>query len=233
MKIVALETSAQPGQLALVEDTTVVGYERLAASRRTTETYAVVLDRLLKQVGWRPRDVDLFAVSKGPGSFTGLRIGVTAAKVFAYATGCQLMGLSTLELLANQAFVTNGPSASVWAVVDAQRRQCFVAEFKIDSESGRVRSESDVFIVDQPSWFQQLPRRTSVTGCGLVKVSVETLTHLDVSPPETWEPSAIELAGLAARHFEAGIRCDAWGLLPEYGRRSAAEEKHRARRTES
>ena len=73
---------------------------------------------LLKQVGWRPDDVQLVAVSVGPGSFTGLRVGVTAAKVFAYAVGAEVLGVDTLEAIAA---ASPDDVAEVSAVIDAQR----------------------------------------------------------------------------------------------------------------
>ena len=66
-------------------------------TQRSAQSLAPAIEALLTQVGWLPRDVQLVAVSVGPGSFTGLRVGVTTAKVFAYAVGAEVLGIDTLE----------------------------------------------------------------------------------------------------------------------------------------
>lgn len=86
MRVLALDTSTGCGSLALLEDTTVIYQSRFADSRRTAQTFSVALDDALRGVAWEPRSIGLVATTNGPGSFTGLRISVTAAKFFAYAT---------------------------------------------------------------------------------------------------------------------------------------------------
>ena len=93
MKILALETSVQPGSIALLEGSVTVYSSAFPTTGRTTQSFAVEMKAALTQTGWNPSQVDLFAVSQGPGSFTGLRIGVTAAKTFAFASESQVLGV--------------------------------------------------------------------------------------------------------------------------------------------
>ena len=123
MKIIALETSTQPGSIAASVNGTVEIERNLPASQKTAESFAGELQRLLCELGWAPSDVDAIAVCEGPGSFTGLRIGVTAAKTFAYATGTSIVAPSTMRVLARQA--DTEPDNEVWCVTDAQRREIF------------------------------------------------------------------------------------------------------------
>src|SRR5690606_6005893 len=104
MKILAFETSGLLGSVALLETAegkVVSAVEReTPADQRTARSLLPTTHRLLSDHGWRPADVELIAVTTGPGSFTGLRIGVVGAKTFAYAVGAKLVGVHTLAALA-------------------------------------------------------------------------------------------------------------------------------------
>jgi tRNA threonylcarbamoyladenosine biosynthesis protein TsaB len=179
------------------------------------------LQEALRQAGWSPRQVDLFAICRGPGSFTGLRIAVTAAKVYAYAMGCQVLGLNTLEVVAAQAADHAGPR--LWAVLDAQRGQLFAARFQVVEGQPDFKAETQVLDVD--SWLAQLRAGDTVTGPGLRGCHGRVPQGVRVVDPNEWAPQAATLGRLAWRQFTAGKRQDVWSLIPEYFRLSAAEEK--------
>ncbi len=109
-RILALETSGTSGSVAALEGDRLLAEVSLAPSLRSARSLAPGIAKLLAEVGWKPRDVGIVAVTTGPGSFTGLRVGLTTAKSFAYAVGAQVLGINTLEVLAEQ------------APADAQRR---------------------------------------------------------------------------------------------------------------
>src|SRR5262245_21398293 len=134
MRTIAIETSGRVGSVAALkcegDRADILGEIILGEDQRTAQRLAPAIRELLSDVSWSPADVELVAVAVGPGSFTGLRIGVTAAKSFAYAVGAQIVGVNTLAVLAAQA----PPSAApLWTVMDAQRRELFAARFT-DSE---------------------------------------------------------------------------------------------------
>lgn len=104
-RILALETSSTSGSLALADESgRLLAQRRLPRRPRVAQTLIPAIDEMFRAAGWRPSDVGLVAVVHGPGSFTGLRVGVTAAKTFAYALRIDLLGVDTLEVLAWQAF---------------------------------------------------------------------------------------------------------------------------------
>src|SRR5271163_2151267 len=96
-RILALETSELTGSVAAAADGNVLAELQLDPQQRSAQSLAPAIRALLAQVGWQPADIDLLAVTIGPGSFTGLRVGVATAKVFAYACGAEVLGISTLE----------------------------------------------------------------------------------------------------------------------------------------
>lgn len=101
MRILALETTDRIGSVAALSGSNPLLQLALHSGQRSAQALAPAVRDLLEQVGWMPDEVELVAVSVGPGSFTGLRVGVTMAKVFAYAVGAEVLGINTLEAIAN------------------------------------------------------------------------------------------------------------------------------------
>jgi tRNA threonylcarbamoyladenosine biosynthesis protein TsaB len=220
MNTIALETSTQPGAVALLDDDRVVYEAPLPERRPTTETFAMQLRDGMQAAGWKPAQVDLFAVCEGPGSFTGLRIGIMAAKAFAYATGCQLVAVNTLEVIASRIAMRYG---EIWAVLDAQRQQLFVAQYGL--QAGQVTELSPTQLVSARDWLAGLPSGTKVTGPGLRRWAELLPDHVNLVPEPLWAVQASQLGRLARQRHACGQTADLWTLIPRYYRPSAAEEK--------
>ncbi|MDZ7620856.1 MAG: tRNA (adenosine(37)-N6)-threonylcarbamoyltransferase complex dimerization subunit type 1 TsaB, partial [Patescibacteria group bacterium] len=170
-----------------------------------------------------PRDVQLVAVTVGPGSFTGLRVGVTAAKLFAYAVGAEVLGIDTLETIAARC----PPDVDrLWTAVDAQRGEWVVRQFARSTGVWPVPLEPAELVDSQP-WLASLPAGSVVLGPVLRKVAGGLPAGIRCLDAEQWLPTAAEVALLASRDYAAGRRDDLWTLLPRYSRPSAAEEKLR------
>lgn len=226
MRILALETSSSSGSIALFDDDRLVADSDLAAfelrrGQRTAQSLAPALQSILRKAAWDPPDVQLIAVTDGPGSFTGLRAGVTTAKVFAYATGAEVVAVNTLEVVAAQAHVV---SDRLWVVMDAQRQQLFVALFAL-SVAAQPRVILATQILDNDVWLQHLGTADFVTGTGLDKLAQRVQSDVQIVPKEAWAPRAVTLGGLALAKYRSGVRSDFWKLAPQYFRKSAAEEK--------
>lgn len=167
---------------------------------------------LLKEGGLLVSDLDALAVGLGPGSFTGLRIGVTAAKVLAYATGRPLFGLDSMELLARSA---DQRVERVAAVVDAQRGEVAVAEFQRDAPPGPLVRLGPTRVVPRSDFLLNLDPKTTVAGASAGWAG----------PIGPAVPSAEALADLALEAVRRGQAEDLWFLEPTYARPSVAEEK--------
>ena len=221
MRILALETTEKIGSVAAATDDNLLAELNLGSTQRSAQSLAPAMLALLKQVGWRPDDVQLVAVSVGPGSFTGLRVGVTAAKVFAYSVGADVLGVDTLETIA-----TASPDdvGEVSAVIDAQRGQLAGRRFARRPD-GWFQPLGPERLVDVDAWLRELPPGIAVTGPALVKLADRLPMHVRTLDPRCWPPRASVVARLAARDYSLGRRDDLWRLVPHYCRRSAAEEK--------
>ncbi|MCA9217987.1 MAG: tRNA (adenosine(37)-N6)-threonylcarbamoyltransferase complex dimerization subunit type 1 TsaB [Planctomycetales bacterium] len=223
MKIIALETSTQPGSIAAVEDGRVAFDRSLPTSEQTAESFAVAWQEMLRTLEWKPNSIDGIAVCEGPGSFTGLRIGITAAKTFHYVTNAAVLAPSTMSVLAHQAALTE-PGQSVWCVLDAQRGEVFAAKYTmIDS---RELYESIATKIFSPADFVRAVEADDiVTGTGLRRIDQTLLNPNAICPESAWTPTAATLALCGTQMLQRGHIADAWRLVPQYYRKSAAEEK--------
>src|SRR5262245_23721817 len=102
-RILILETSSRVGQVALAEGETLRGVRRLDEAGRHARDLAPAVRGLLAEAGWTAKMLDAVIVSRGPGSYTGLRVGIMSAKALAYATGCALVAIETFTAIARQA----------------------------------------------------------------------------------------------------------------------------------
>lgn len=216
MRILALETSGFSGEVALLEGDNVVYQTLLTEGQRTAQSLAPGIAAALATTGWRASDLGLVAVTIGPGSFTGLRVGVTTAKTFAYAAGCEVLGIDTLDVVAAQAPLVAG--RGLWAVIDAQRAQLFAKHYV--SGEQRWQGTTPAHIVSGDDWLQQLGDDMA-TGEGLKRFPP---AH-NVVARALWQPRAATVGKLAWREYQSGRRDDLWTLAPHYLRASAAEEK--------
>lgn len=225
MRILALETSSLTGSVAVLEDDHVLGQTRLDPQQRTAQAFAPAIVRQLAEVTWRPQDLQLIAVTVGPGSFTGLRIGVTAARTLAYAVGAQVIGLNTLQVLAAQA---PADIADVWAVLSAQRQQLYAGRYR-RHESG-WETVRDTEIVDIEPWLRALATGPALTGGGLAKLRDRLPAGVLLVDEANWDPQAVTVGRLGYLAYQSGKRDDLWTITPQYYRKSAAEEVWEAKR---
>jgi tRNA threonylcarbamoyladenosine biosynthesis protein TsaB len=249
MRILALETSSQAGSVALAENDTAIAERMLAASARSAQSLAPGISELLATIGWGVRHIDLVAVTVGPGSFTGLRVGVATAKTLAYALQARVVGLNTLEVIAAQAVCD---CQRLSAVIDAQRGELFEATFERDADravdSGSIASAEGVAITDKAhtialwrmtgaprivstnEWLKELSSDAAVSGPALGKLHAHVPAGVRMVEQSAWSPRAATVAALAWRRHLAERYDDLWKLAPLYLRKSAAEEKWEARR---
>lgn len=221
MLILALETSGFGGTIALLDDEEVLGERTLDAQRRHAQTLVPEIQSLLREQGRRPADCKVIAVSIGPGSFTGLRVGITCAKTMAYATGAQLAGVPTFPCLA-----AGCPQDvnDVQVIMNAQRQEVFVGRYR-RIESGDWAESQALTIQRASKWQASLQADDVVTGPGLENIAQEVSQRCRVLPCEFWQPSARWVGRLGLKDLQCGQLTSCWELRPLYVRKSAAEEK--------
>jgi tRNA threonylcarbamoyladenosine biosynthesis protein TsaB len=152
MLVLGLDTTGRIGSVALVRDGAAVGAVVGDPTRPHAQRLPGDIRALLDRYELAPADVDVFAVAAGPGSFTGLRIGIAAIQGLAFATGRRVAGIPALEALAHAASEGSlaGDSARVGVWMDAQREEVFAAVYVRDSPGGTWRL-ADGPMVDSPA----------------------------------------------------------------------------------
>ena len=219
MRILALETSGLTGSVAVLDDDRLLAERSLSAGQRSARHLAPAIEAALAEAGWKPDQLELIAVTTGPGSFTGLRVGVTTAKVMGYALGCQVLGVNTLEAIA---VAMPRQYSSFWVVMDAQRRECYLARFVRDA-AGDPHLEAPLEIAGDEALLAELPAGCVLSGPGLEKLAPH-LPAESCAEAAVWMPQARAVGQLAFAQFKSGRRDDAFRLVPNYFRRTAAED---------
>lgn len=219
---VGLETSGQVGSVAMLRGDELIGERTIGdTGRRHARTLISELDELLKALAIAPRSVDHVAVSIGPGSFTGLRVGIVAAKTWGYVTRAKLTAVGTFDAVA-AALPTN--SRTAWIIDDALRGEVFVQSFT--SQDGRWQAADEPRIAAFDNWLAETSAGDVVSGPAASKWLDDIANaKLVMAPAELHRPSAAMIARCGLEKARAGEFTDPFALIPLYLRRSAAEEK--------
>jgi tRNA threonylcarbamoyladenosine biosynthesis protein TsaB len=222
-RLLLLETSGRAGWAALAEGERLCGLRRLDEGRRHARDLAPAVADLLAAAGRKPREVDAVVADRGPGSYTGLRVGLMSAKAFAYATGCALLLLDGFAVVAEQA----PPDVSRLDVLaDAQQDKVYAQPFVRD---GVWRPAAPLAVRPFAAWLADRAPGVSVTGPGLRKWAARLPPDVPRLATELWEPLSESMLRLALARWRAGARDDVFAAEPLYLRPSSAEEQWAAR----
>jgi tRNA threonylcarbamoyladenosine biosynthesis protein TsaB len=223
--LLVIDTSTERAAVGVFVAPDSVNWTSSEADRKHGRDLVPCVRDLLETAGLAIHDLHVVAVGIGPGSFTGLRIGLTAAKTLAYATSADLVGFDSLEGLA-----ANAPAdaLSVHVVADAQRGDVYAADFARQAPGEPLRRVCESRIEPLAGWSSRLGGTGVVLGPGLASPSILAAisegTEI-VADPDCHRPRADRLIELARRLWQSGRRDDLHALEPRYLRRSAAEER--------
>ena len=223
-RLLILETSLPAAQVALAEASQLVGVRRLDEARRQARDLAPAVRELLRERGWEPRDLHAILVSRGPGSYTGLRVGIMSAKALAYATGCALLAVDTFAATARQA---PDDVLSLHVLADAQQDKIYIQWFRRDTPGADFTPAFALTIEPIDEWLPWLGAGACVSGPGLRKYAshLSPLVRLVEEGRREPQPQALLQLGLA--RYLRGERDDLWTVEPLYLRPSSAEEQWR------
>jgi tRNA threonylcarbamoyladenosine biosynthesis protein TsaB len=218
-RLLVIETSHRRGLVAIARGQLLLGERRLDEARRHARDLVPSVRDLLRGQGWAPRELDAVIVSRGPGSYTGLRVGLMSAKTLAYATGCALFAVDTFAAVARQA----PPDVTLLDVIaDAQQDRLYVQRY---TEAGAGPLHIEPFA----EWNASLPAGMWVTGPGLEAFGVRLAAHVQTAPADAWFPQAASLVAIGLDRWLRGESDDPFETNPLYLRPSSAEEKWRGR----
>jgi tRNA threonylcarbamoyladenosine biosynthesis protein TsaB len=225
-RALAIETSGRVGSLALVENSTILAEQTFQHGLQNAAQMLPIIDGLCREHEWKPADIEHLYVSAGPGSFTGLRLGITLCKTLAMVTGAKIVAVPTLRVL-----VENTPSdaSEVIIVLDAKREQIFTARF--------VRAENDEWEEVEPPHLDSLAAvisrtvgRVHLLGEGIPyhRQFIPDHSRVIVTGEDLWRARASSAAKIGERMAQRGEFTDPFKLTPIYIRKPEAEEKWEA-----
>lgn len=221
-KILVVETSSRVGRVGLALGERVVGERVLDEARRHARDLAPAVQALLAEQNWKPGDLNAVFVSLGPGSYTGLRVGIMAAKTLAYALKCNLIGVETFAAIAWQTPV-DATSIDVWA--DAQQGKIYVQRFLRAGPDKTPHAAGPLAIQNGEERIQALGEECWITGPGLELHRAKLPASAKIADPELWTPSVASLLAVGRHRLALGQSDDPFALEPLYLRPSSAEEK--------
>ena len=228
MLILALDTSSIVASVALMDEEKLIGEYIINHEKTHSQKLMPLIAAMLSDCEHRLEEVDVIAVAEGPGSFTGLRIGVATAKGLAHGMNKPMVGISTLDGLAFNMPYCEG---LICPILDARRSQVYTAVYKWDNGTlNRVFEPMAVSVEDLTALLEKRPEKITFLGDG-VKVNESFLRErlgdrVLLAPKSAAMQRASSIAELALQKARDGKLDNFYGLTPEYLRKSEAERQY-------
>jgi len=226
--LASIEVSTRISSVALLDLKTgrEVAQVPLATNLESSATLLPALQTLLASQDLTAKDITAVAVALGPGSFTGIRVGIATAEGLAMPSHLPVFGISTLDGLAEN-LRSGGLQGEALCLIDAQRGECFVGRYLIEEEIFRETAPPFILKVERLSDF--IANKAWVVGAGFLKYEKEIKTSL--GDKGKWvdeifhDPQAMSIARLAYRQWNSGLRPALDTLKPLYLRVPSVDEK--------
>lgn len=194
-RLILIETSTALCSAALAEDGVITSYRESSAPKAHASLTAVFIQEMLEEKGLTIADCDAVCVSKGPGSYTGLRVGVSTAKGLCFGSGKPLIAISTLDILVAQAQIPDNLKYIV-PMVDARRMEVYAAVYEIAGQAGndvRQITETAPAIIDENSYSDILERgKVLFIGDGAGKCA-DVIKHPNATFIQCWPKASAML----------------------------------------
>lgn len=225
MRIVALDTSNQPMSVALWGEQGLIVEKTTTIKRNHSVQLMPAIDELMQEAGWKVSDLDRVAVAKGPGSYTGVRIGVTVAKTLAWAGDLELVGVSSLKALAGNGMRKEGHLIS--PIFDARRENIYTGLYQVDKDLNLKQIEEDTHISAR-EWAEFLAtknQKIEVIGKDYSKFEEVFESALGENLLRSSNSNQVPKAGTLAEIALNEKPVDIHTFAPEYTKLAEAEEK--------
>lgn len=226
MKILAVDTSATAASVAVAEENKLIGEFSINTALTHSQTLMPMVDELLKNTGLSVNDIDAVAVNAGPGSFTGVRIGVAAVKGIAFPKNLPCVSVSTLE---SMAYNMLGNDCIVCSVMDARCSQVYNALFRVKGCTvTRITDDRAISLTDLKNELQNINEKVVLVGDGAVLCSKflgEELENIMLAPFNNRIQTASSVAYSAFEKINNGETVKADELMPVYLRLPQAQRE--------
>lgn len=227
MKILALETATKAGSIAITDENIFISEVRVDVSTAHAERVMNSIIWLLKSSNVSVNEIDAFAVSIGPGSFTGLRIGLSTIKGLAFSTKKPIMPVSTLDAMARRFPFS---SYDICPMLDARKNEVYTALYKW--ENNACMKVGPEMAAEPAEFLKTIKNPTIFMGDGAIKYKsliTEIVKAYAIFPPSSlMTPAASSVAEIAFEKLRGGTKTDPISLIPLYIRKAEAEIRWKA-----
>lgn len=225
----AIETSGRFGSVAVGRGSQILEVASFSTALKHAVELLPTIDRLCRAQGISPTEIAELYVSGGPGSFTGLRIGITVTRTLAWSTGARVVRVPTLDAVAQNALGQDDPPQNLAVVLDAKRKKVYAAAFVLRNNAYERTTEPAE--CDPDTFLAALPRPGALIGEGIVYIHEPVgRSGLRVLPESTFRARAQVVYRLGLAQASAGKYAVPSQLIPIYVRRPEAEEIREQRR---
>lgn len=220
MKILAVDTSTMMSSISILENDIIIADSSINQKETHSEMLIPLIKRMLDDLKIKASDIDLFAIAKGPGSFTGLRIGMTSLKAMAQALDKPIIGISTLKGMAYSILNDN----YVLSIIDARGKRYFAGLYKWNNRELEMKFEEIVEEQELEKRIQGLDKLT-IVGEAIRKLplSIKYASNIRLAHPGLNNGISKNIAILAKKQFEKGEIDSTFDITPNYLRKSQAE----------
>ena len=233
MRILGIESSSLVASAAVVENEVTLAEYTVNYKKTHSQTLLPMIDEMMRLLDMEPSAVDAIAVSGGPGSFTGLRIGSATAKGLGLALKKPLIHVPTLDAMAYGLF---GASGLICPMMDARRQQVYTGIYRFEERFEIVMEQAALAVADLAERLNALGERVIFLGDGVPvyeKQLAETLTvPYCFAPAHVNRQRAASVAALGAMYFAEGKTETAAEHKPDYLRKSQAEREREEKERE-
>lgn len=227
MKVLALDSSGLVASVAIVQDDELLGEYTINHKKTHSQTLLPMLDEVAKMIELDMNSIDFIAVSAGPGSFTGLRIGSATAKGLALALDKKIVSVPTIDAMAYNLW---GSDAQICPIMDARRNQVYTGLYQFEDDHMNTILPECVLMIDEiVSRINESGKKTVFLGDGVAVFKAYIEGNIKVSysfaPANNNKQRASSVAALGIELYKAGKAEDAKEHKPEYLRLSQAERE--------
>lgn len=215
MKILAFDTSTRFLSVALMEDNNSIARYQKDSSTTHSEALLPTIDRALKNVGWDITDIELISAGRGPGSFTGLRVGFSVLKALSAVLRCKIVTVPSMDAMVKN---INSKKGVVAPLLDARKNKVYTAFYGYDDKNDGFIRTSEFMVIEINELLKKVNKHTYFFGdaCVMYKDVLNGNKFSDILSCEDWYPKAEDIGRIGLKNLMIGGSEKAIDVLPLY-----------------
>ena len=227
MKILGIDTSSNASSVALIEDNKLICEYTVNTKTTHSQKLMPMIENMLSMSGFNIKEIDAIAICIGPGSFTGLRIGMATAKAISHVNNLPIIGVNSLEILAGN---MNLCDKKICSILDAQRNQVYTGRYKF--ENGSIVEIQPVDVVEIENLLEEISKDNDewiLVGEAVYKYEdkIKEIKNIDIPAPSHNVTKASSLCSIAMEKYNNNVDIhNCYDINPMYIRKSQAEVQY-------